>query len=88
MSDRAENAAVHAIYRDGTFHLLDPLDLPEGTRVELQVRVDAPDVVGLAVPHWPTRSVPASQLLALVGTVSLGGDALAESEALYDADWD
>jgi hypothetical protein len=35
---------------------------------------------------YPTRFVPAKRLDALTGVVHIGGDALADSEALYDAD--
>ena len=36
---------------------------------------------------YPTRLVPAAQLDNLTGLVPVGGDALADSEALYDPDW-
>jgi hypothetical protein len=35
---------------------------------------------------YPTRYVPAKRFDALTGVVHIGGDALADSEALYDAD--
>ena len=35
----------------------------------------------------PTRLVPAEWLDKLTGLVAVGGDALADSEALYDPDW-
>lgn len=35
---------------------------------------------------YPTRPQPPESLTHLVGLVAIGGDALAESEALYDAD--
>ena len=35
---------------------------------------------------YPTRFVPAERLDALTGIVHVGGDASADSEALYDAD--
>ena len=35
---------------------------------------------------YPTRFVSAERLDALSGVVNIGGDALADSEALYDAD--
>jgi hypothetical protein len=35
---------------------------------------------------YPTRFVSAERLDALTGVVNIGGDALADSEALYDAD--
>ena len=37
-------------------------------------------------PVYPARFVPAERLDALTGVVNVGGDALADSEALYDAD--
>jgi len=37
-------------------------------------------------PLHPTRPQPPESLIRLVGMVAIGGDALAESEALYDAD--
>jgi hypothetical protein len=36
----------------------------------------------------PTRVVPADRLNALTGLVKIGGDALADSESLYDPGWD
>jgi hypothetical protein len=36
---------------------------------------------------YPTRPQPPETLTQLVGLVALGGDALADSEALYDVDW-
>ena len=35
---------------------------------------------------YPTRPQPPASLTRLIGVVAIGGDALAESEALYDAD--
>jgi hypothetical protein len=35
---------------------------------------------------YPTRLVPAEKLDSLTGLISVGGDALADSEALYDQD--
>lgn len=78
--------AVPAIYRNGTLTLLDALDLPEGANVQVAVRFTPMDAVPFA-PRVP-RTVPARRLAALVGVASLGGDALSDSEALYDADWD
>lgn len=37
-------------------------------------------------PLYPTLPQPPESLTHLVGLVAIGGDALAESEALYDAD--
>jgi hypothetical protein len=40
----------------------------------------------IARPSPEPRAVPADRLRALTGIVSLGGDALADAEALYDGD--
>jgi hypothetical protein len=37
-------------------------------------------------PLYPTRPQPPETLTRLIGLVAIGGDALADSEALYDAD--
>lgn len=36
---------------------------------------------------YPTRPQSPETLTRLIGLVAIGGDALADSEALYDADW-
>jgi len=78
---------VRAIHHDGVLKLLAPLDLPDGAQVSVVVfpappnRVDQPEWVELV---HPTRLVPAEKLDNLTGVVSVGGDALADSEALYD----
>ncbi|MBA3531599.1 MAG: DUF104 domain-containing protein [Ardenticatenales bacterium] len=74
---------VKAVYRNGFLQVLEPLDLPEGTAVELDIHVD-PALT--ARPSVATPSAPATRLAALVGIVALGGDALSDSEVLYDAD--
>jgi hypothetical protein len=51
--------------------------LPPQRRTELLDRLRA-----LREPA--VRTVPASRLYALTGLVSLGGDALADTEAIYD----
>jgi predicted RNase H-like HicB family nuclease len=38
-------------------------------------------------PLFPTRPQPLSSLEPLIGIMPAGGDALQDSEALYDADW-
>jgi predicted DNA-binding antitoxin AbrB/MazE fold protein len=81
---------VRAIYRDGTLRLLDPLELPEGAQVRLQVLPapsDMTDKAHTATFVYPTRLVPAERLDNLTNLVAIGGDALADSEALYDPDW-
>jgi hypothetical protein len=77
---------VRAIHHDGVLRLLDPIELPEGARVRLLVQLMPADAteVGLV---YPTRLVPAERLDYLTGLVEVGGDALADSEALYDPDW-
>lgn len=51
-------------------------------RVEKEEPV--PDTI--ARPSPEPRMVPVDRLRALIGIVSLGGDALADTEALYDGD--
>jgi len=53
--------------------------LPPRQRAELLDRLRV-----LCEPE--VRTVPASRLYALTGLVSLGGDALADTEAIYDGD--
>jgi len=80
---------VQVIYEKGVLRLLEPLDVPEHTR--LMVTVSLPKVgedTTSAQPHFrqPTRSQALSQLEPLIGKMSAGGDALKDSEALCDAD--
>jgi hypothetical protein len=53
--------------------------LPSGRRADLLDKLQA-----LREPLL--RTVPANRLYDLTGLVSLGGDALADTEALYDGD--
>jgi predicted DNA-binding antitoxin AbrB/MazE fold protein len=85
---------VKAIYRDGRLQLLEPIDLPEGAEVWVELQV-GPQPVAEATRRWesvergpvyPTRDQPPETLARLIGLVAVGGDALADSEALYDAD--
>ena len=84
------NCRVPAVYERGVLRLLEPLDLPEHT--ELTVTLVMPQVpekmvsAGLRV-RCPTRSQPLSPLDPLIGTMPAGGDALKDTEALYDDDW-
>ncbi len=78
---------VRARYSKGTLKLKKPLRLPEGAEVSLTVTpLEAEPARRKAKPRlkYPTRRLPAGTLQGLVGIVSLGGDALADSEALYD----
>jgi hypothetical protein len=91
---------VQARYSKGTLKLKKPLRLPEGAEVSLTVTplkagplkagpLEAPVKPRRAArrPYqYPNRTAPWAALDALVGVVSLGGDALADSEALYDSD--
>ncbi|MFN2272570.1 MAG: hypothetical protein ACK2US_17135 [Anaerolineae bacterium] len=68
---------VRAVHHHGVLELVDLLELPDGARVKLLVlREDS----GLA---YATHVVPAEKLDKLTGLVAVGGDALADSEALY-----
>ena len=91
-----QTASVRAIYRDGTLQLLEPVDLPEGAEVWIALRVvepqprtqtPSPHGVGQRGLSYPTRPQPPETLVRLIGLVAVGGNALADSEALYDADW-
>ena len=79
---------LRARYSKGTLKLRTPLKLPEGTEVRVTV---VPVEQEKRKTHkrrylYPTRSVSWESLQRLTGIVSLGGDALADSEALYDGD--
>jgi predicted DNA-binding antitoxin AbrB/MazE fold protein len=77
---------VRAIHHEGVLKLLDEVTLPEGAQVSVIVfdkaidEAQSPETVGF----YPTRFVPAERLDRLTGVVAVGGDALADSEALYD----
>ncbi len=78
---------VRAVHRGGVLKLLEPLDLPEGVEVSVVILLPPPDQDVASPPitlAHPTRLVPAQRLDALTSLVAVGGDALAESEALYD----
>src|SRR5215468_11170200 len=68
---------VEAIYEGGVLKLGAPLPLPEHTRlyVEVVTASDAPRLSTLPREAWDR----------VFGSVSLGGNALADSEAYYDA---
>jgi len=76
---------VRAVHHDGVLKLLDPLELPEGAQVRLLVQFVLLDETDVELVY-PTRLVSAERLDSLTGLVELGGDALADSEALYDPD--
>ena len=68
-----------------------PVEVPETKLVEAfrrlppQRRAELLDKLR-ALREPELRTVPASRLYALTGLVSLGGDALADTEAIYDGD--
>jgi hypothetical protein len=79
---------VRAVHHHGVLRLLDDLELPEGAQVWLSIESVLPDATETPIPALvhPTRFVPADRLDALTGLIEVGGDALADSEALYDPD--
>ena len=82
---------VRAVHHNGAFELLDALELPEGAQVRLSIRsVESGMRERNTSPElaYPTRLVSADKLDALTGLAEVGGDALVDSEALYDPDWD
>ncbi|MBN1139288.1 MAG: antitoxin family protein [Anaerolineae bacterium] len=76
---------ARAVYQQGVLKLLDALQLPEGTRVRVTIQAVSSDAPPGKLT-FPTRLVPAQALDRFTALVALGGDALADSEALYDAD--
>ena len=70
---------IEAIYEDGVLRLRAPLPLPEHTPVQVEVTPAEPN----ATERLPM--LPRDVWEQALGAVSLGGDALADSEAYYDA---
>jgi hypothetical protein len=67
--------------------LLTPLELPEGAQVSVIVLEESDEQPGEADTvelAYPTRTVSAAKLDKLTDLIEIGGDALADSEALYD----
>jgi hypothetical protein len=84
------NYQVPVIYEKGVLRPLKPLDLPEHARLMVTVLMpEDKEQAASTPPHalYPTRSQPLSLLEALIGTMPAGGDALKDTEALYDEDW-
>jgi predicted DNA-binding antitoxin AbrB/MazE fold protein len=83
-------SSVRARYTKGLLKLRKPLRLAEGTEVQVTVTpVEAVlDPRRKTKPKftYPTHPLPPGTLAKLDGLVSLGGDALADSEALYGGD--
>jgi predicted DNA-binding antitoxin AbrB/MazE fold protein len=79
---------VRAVYHEGVLTVLDPLTLPDGAQVQLDIHLPEQISTPQDVVRYPTTLIPAAELDSLTGIVAVGGDALADSEALYDPDWD
>jgi len=80
---------LRARYSKGILKLRNPLRLPDGTEVRVNVTPMSPKPKrGQPAKRryaYPNRPLPLHHLDRLVGVISLGGDALADSEALYDS---
>ncbi len=79
---------LRARYAKGALKLRRRLQLPDGTEVRVSVTplASQPKRRRSAKRRYtyPNRRVPFYRLERLVGLVSVGGDALVDSEALYD----
>lgn len=80
---------LRARYSKGALKLNRPLRLPDGAEVRVSVSTLSPKSKKRRAskrnkPAYPSRPLPLHRLDRLVGVASLGGDALADSEALYD----
>lgn len=77
-----------ARYTKGTLKLHKRLRLPEGAVVRVTVMFGQPKTKRAKTTKrkytYPNRPLPRHTLRAISGIVSLGGDALADSESLYD----
>ena len=84
----ADYPNLPARYSKGTLKLRRRLRLPEGTEVRVTITVAGakPRRAARRQYTYPNRPLPAHTLQAIAGIASLGGDALADSEALYDSD--
>ena len=77
---------VRAIYREGVLTVLDPVTLPDGAQVQLDIHLLEQTPVQQGTAQYPTMLISAAELDTLTGIVTAGGDALTDSEALYDPD--
>jgi predicted DNA-binding antitoxin AbrB/MazE fold protein len=76
-----------ARYSKGTLKLRRRLRLPDGAEVRVSVTLASPNRTRRSAKRayvHPNRSFPLSSLAHVAGIASLGGDALADTEALYD----
>jgi hypothetical protein len=82
-----EFSDLPARYSKGTLKLRKRLDLPEGAEVRVTVSTKAASSSRRRPERkylYPTRVVSWDRLDRLTGIASLGGDAVADSEALTD----
>jgi predicted DNA-binding antitoxin AbrB/MazE fold protein len=75
---------VRAIYHDGTLQLLEPVDLPDGVEIQIALPVHNTAERAAQGPVFPTRLHPPETLGRVRELLAVGGDALGDSEALYD----
>jgi predicted DNA-binding antitoxin AbrB/MazE fold protein len=83
MSTTVIHSQIRAVHHKGVLELLDPVELPEGAEVRLFIQSRPSEVADVRL-RFPTRLVSAEKLDSLTGLIQVGGDALADSEALYD----
>lgn len=78
---------LRARYSKGMLKLRQPLRLPEGAEVRVSVITAAkktkPRKTSKRQYIYPTRTLSWKNVRQLSGLLSIGGDALADSEALY-----
>ena len=85
---------MHTVCEDGVHYVVNADGRKLGVLMPLEEHERYLDLLGdvqtssqpAGLIH-PTRLVPAERLDRLTGLVAIGGDALADSEALYDPDW-
>jgi hypothetical protein len=86
----SEYSNLPARYVKGTLRLRARLNLPEGSEVRVTVTTSATPRPRRRITRrayrYPTRTVSWTALATLSSAAKLGGDALADSEALYDGD--
>ena len=82
--------SVRARYTQGLLKLRKPLKLAEGTEVQVTISLvesaPANGSRGKRNYTYPTRTVSWASLKAITGIAAVGGDAVADAEALYDGD--
>ena len=89
MASAPTRLQARAVYHDGMLTLLDPLSLPYGAEVNLDIALTPThkeEQLRQLEVLYPTHTIKVQDLQRLVGLVGIGGDALLDSEALYDSD--